>query len=460
MARKRRQQVEEEQRQSRKEMLLARRQARQTRQIRLAVGGVIALLLVVLIVGIVNEVAIKPSLPVAEVNGVEITMRDWQDRVRFQRAQLITSIEDLADALGGEIGQVQQFAGQQIDLLMEGQTLGQLVLDQLVDEELIRQGAVERDISISDEALQKEIEENFGYYGGKSPTATPTSTQTPVPTPSLTPIPTAVITEVLPTSTPFPTTTPFPTSTPGPTSTPISLASFEESYDETIDRFKDLNSDEAVFRSVILAQLYRERMQDAIALEEELPDEAEHVSFFYLTFESEEEAQETLQAIDSQDYLTVWNTIKSRPFDAEDDSTAIASEVLWRTQDDVENIFDPDLAETAFTLPLNETSDVLVVPAETEEESDSYYIISVSGREIRPLSEAAIRSAKQETLASWLDGQRQGDLEVFERWRTNVPRQPVLDPKYLVQPTPVPATPTFDLPELILSPTPQTTPEP
>ncbi|UCG23981.1 MAG: hypothetical protein JSW55_17920, partial [Chloroflexota bacterium] len=117
MAKKRKQNIEEEQRQSRKEILQARKQQQQTRQVRLAVIGIAAMLGVVLLIGIVNELVLKPGSPVADVNGEEIVMQNWQERVRFQRAQLIVGIEDLAEALGQDIGQVQQFAGQQINLL-------------------------------------------------------------------------------------------------------------------------------------------------------------------------------------------------------------------------------------------------------------------------------------------------------------------------------------------------------
>ena len=144
MAKKRKQTIEEEQRQSRKEVLRARKDAEQNRQVRLAVIGIGALLGIVLLIGVVNELILKPGSPAASVAGTEVAIKDWQERVRFQRAQLIVSIEDLAEALGQDIGQVQQFAGQQINLLEDPETLGQLVLDQTADEIVIRQAADER----------------------------------------------------------------------------------------------------------------------------------------------------------------------------------------------------------------------------------------------------------------------------------------------------------------------------
>jgi hypothetical protein len=89
---------------------------------------------------------------------------------------------------------------------------------------------------------------------------------------------------------------------------------------------------------------------------------------------------------------------------------------------------------------------VLVDVAETEDTSDRYCLILVNGREIRPLTENAIRSAKEQILSSWLDGQRQIAVETFERWRTNVPQRPILDPRFLVAPTPTPVSIQIDTP--------------
>lgn len=452
MAKKKKEDIEEIQRQSRKEILVARKNERQTRQIRLAILSVVALLVLVLVIGMINELAIKPGSPVAVVNGTELPLKDWQDRVRFQRAQLIIGIEDLAEAFNQDIGQVQQFAGQQINLLEDPESMGQLVLDELVNEELIRQAAADRGITVSDDDVQEEIETTFNYFGGGLPTPMPTATETPIPTPSLTPIPTQVITEVLATSTPFPSPTAGPTSTPLPTATPVSIESFQESYNGTLDDFANYGIDEPTFREVIKAQLLEERFQEALATEEELPSEAEHASFYYLVFDNEEEANDTASRIIDEGFLPVWNIIRSTPPDAASESTAAASEVIWRTQDDLESTFGSEVAVVAMTQSLQEPSSVIVLPATDGSGIDRYLIIMVSGREVRPLSEAALRNAKQELLQSWLEIQRLENSEIFERWRANVPKRPVLDRRFLLPPTPTPLLATVEIPEIEVTP--------
>jgi len=239
MAKKRNQQesTEEAQRQSRKDVLLARRQAEQSRQAKIIVGVVVGIIALVLVVALVNEFIISPQQAVASVRDEEINLQNWQDRVRYQRAQFITTIEDQLEAFG-DLATVQQFNQQQINLLLNGEELGRLVLEQMVDEEVIAQEAAARGITVTDEEVDERIGEQFNYFGGGLPTPFPTPTETIMPTPSITPIPTAVITEVLPTNTPFPTPTTGPTATPPPTATPVS----QESFETDLDDFSPLNN--------------------------------------------------------------------------------------------------------------------------------------------------------------------------------------------------------------------------
>jgi hypothetical protein len=448
MTKKRKQSDVEEQRQSRKEVLRARKQDRQNRQIRLAVIGVIALLAVVFSIGFVNELLIEPTLPVAIVNGTEITLDEWQDRVRFQRAQLVIGIEDLEETVGGDIGLVQQFAGQQINLLLQPDVLGQLVLEDMIDSEIIRQGAEIRGITVSEEEVDARIEENFNYHGGESPTPFPTATETVMPTPSLTPIPTAVITEALPTNTPLPSPTAGPTASPQPTATAVSLEAFQEEVGSTLERFRAYGVEEETYRNFIREQLYREKLTEALAEEEGFLTEDEHASFFIMSFDTESEAEEALAVLEDDDFLTVWNTIRSRPRDPESEDTATAQEALWRRMDAIEGLYGEAVAAAAFSLDVGESSEILVEEAATEEETDKYYIIQVSGREVRPLSENTIQQEKDQVQANWLENQTRTGVETFERWQQSVPRQPILDTRFLVQPTAAPPQPTIPLPEI------------
>jgi len=454
MAKKRIESTEDKQRQSRKEMLIARRHEQQTRRVWMLVSAVVGLIAAVLILGIVNELVLKPSRPVAAVNEVEITLDEWRDQVEYRRALLVSRISDIADLVAGDVNQIQQIAGLELQTLGDPELLGQQVLDELIEQELVRQEAEARGISVSVDEVQASLEERFYYFGGDSPTPQPTPTETIMPTPSITPIAQEGLTETIQLLTPTPTPTTGPTVTPMPTPTAISLESFEESSGEWFNRLNDYGVDEALFRNEIEQDLYRERLIDALALEGELSDLAEHASIFYIRFGNEDEANDALEAIESSDYLTVWNTIRNAVVEEGVEDSAIAGELLWRTADNLESILGPDLSGEAFELDIDEPGSVIVVPAQTEDGADSFFIIMVSGREVRPLTEAAFDNAKQQIYINWLDEALLSNVLRFERWRANIPQRPLLDTRSWIYPTPVPTLTPGDPLELI----PQATP--
>lgn len=449
MAKKQRDSQGDERRRSRKEILRQRRDERQTRSIRLAVAGVIGLLVVVLVGAIVIEYVVRPNQAVATVNESTISLQEWQNRVRYQRAQFIISLEDQLDAFR-DLGLVQQFSQQQISLLQQPEVLGELVLEQMIDEEVIRQAAVSRGIDVSEAEVDERLGEQFNYFGGELPTPTATATATIEPTPSVTPIPTDVITETLPTRTPAPTPTTGPTLTPRPTATAVSEEAFREDYNTLLARFGDMGVSEETYRSVVRSQIFREKLADQLAETQGLEREAEMSSIYTLTLDSEEMAQAAAEAVGELGFLEVWNRIRSgAEIDVQDEAVTIdatASEILWRTQDQIEQQYGPDVAQAAFELEIGEPSPVLTQTTQTdmtEQGSDTvYYLVQVSGREVRDVTAAALENQKQQMVSDLVTEQREGGLaqiSIDPVWRTRVPNQPILDPSFLQPPPTQPA---------------------
>ncbi|MCP5098090.1 MAG: hypothetical protein GY943_21290 [Chloroflexi bacterium] len=450
MAKKRNQDNQSENRQSRRDILLARKQAEQMRGIRIGVGIVVGLLALVLIFAVVNEYIVAPNRAIATVNGEDISLKDWQNRVRLERAQRIILLENQLVAFGGDVGIIQQFSQQAIIELQQTEDMGQSVLNAMVDEIIVQQAAAERGIVISDADLDKEIASLYNYFGGELPTPLPEPTNTVMPTPSITPLPTAVITEVLPTATIAPTNTPGSTVTPAPTATPVSQESFDEQYSELLSRLSDMGVSEETFRKTILAQMYREELTEALAIEAELSDEADHASFFVLSYGTEQEAIEALALIESDGYLTVWNTVRGLPLDPESASTGSASEVVWRTEEAISASAGAAVAEAAFAVPLDTASDLIVEPIDTE--TNAYYIIRVTGREVRPLADAELDNAKAQNVSNFLAGAQVSGVELTGFDRGRVPTQPVLDPLFTAPPTATPELPEIEVPEIPVDP--------
>lgn len=453
---KKQEEVEESQRQSRKDVLLARRQAEQSRQAKIIVGIVLGIIAIVLVVALVNEYIIAPQQAVAVVRDEEIPLSEWQDRVGYQRAQFITTIEDQYEAFG-DIGTVQQFNSQQIQLLLDGEELGRLVLEQMVDEEIVEQEADARGISVTDAEIDERIGEQFNFFGGEAPTPLPTPTQTIMPTPSITPIPTDVITDVLPTNTPMPTPTTGPTATPLPTSTPVSQESFDTDFGDLMSRYRRMGVDEETYRSAIRAQILREKLAEALAIEEELPEEEEMVSIYSVSFATEGEAEQAISQIGEQGYLEVWNQIRSTPPDPEVERPPSANELLWRTRDQLESTYTAEIAEAIFDTEVGDTTIILEVPGETEEQPSRYYIFMVSGKEVRPLAQGTLENRRFQLVTDLIATVRNaGDVETTQLWRTRWPSNPRLDPSFLVSPTAAPTPTAGALPTtIILTPTPE-----
>ncbi|MFW6042075.1 MAG: SurA N-terminal domain-containing protein [Chloroflexota bacterium] len=460
MAKNQRDESQEGRRRSRKEILRERHHARQTRQLRIAVGAIVSLLVLVLIVAVVVEYVVRPRQPVATVNGTDVRLDEWQNRVRYQRAQFIIALEDQLEAFQ-DVSLVQQFGQQQISLLQQPALLGELVLEQMVDEELIRQAALERGIRVSDEEVEERLAEQFNYFGGDSPTPMPTPTATIDPTPSLTPIPTEVITDIVPTNTPTPTVEAAATQPVQPTATPVSEEAYQTQLNELLSRYREKGVSEETYRNALRAQIFQDKLADRLAEEQNLSTEEEMASLFVISFDTEEEAEEGLQRIEEEGFLDAWNRIRSTPAEAEEPEPGTAAEALWRTQEQLEQQYGAEVAATAFELPLEEPSDILIQGEPDSQGVENpavparFHIVQVSGREMRELSESAFEDRKRQLVADLVAEQRQGGLaqvEIHPLWRARVPSQPILDPAFLAPPaeptvsqpmaTPVPAQPS------------------
>lgn len=429
----------EDQRQSRKDILIARKQERQLRNIRIAVAVIVGFIALVIGVALVNELFITPNRAVATVGDHTITLREWQDRVKFERAQRIIFLENQLEAFNGDVGFVQQFGGSVINELYDPQTMGQNVINDMANGVVICQAAEERGIVVTDADVQARIGENYSFYGeGVSPTQIPSPAATLQPTPSLTPISTGVTTDTTQIEVTLPAPTAGPTSTPAPTATPVSEEEFLSQYSELVDQLKALGVSESIYRDVVRAQLCRDKLIDALTEELPISRTTEKASVFLITATNEESANEVQAMVKSDGFLTAWNTIVSRPIDpdATDAPATDAYELQWRTRENLSSSVSPEVASAAFDLDLNTPSDI--IPAIGADGKTTYYIIMVNGREQRDMTETELQTAQANALSKFVDEQLAGNLKINDVWRSRVPTLPALDPKFLAAPTATP----------------------
>ncbi|HNO94774.1 MAG TPA: SurA N-terminal domain-containing protein, partial [Anaerolineales bacterium] len=255
---------------------------------------------VLLIYGWLDVNYLQLNRAVATVNDNKIVLKDFEARTRLRRQQLIDNYNQYT--------QYQQYFGMDMSSQLNSietqlntpELVGTSVLDAMIDEEIIRLEAEKRGITVSEEEIDKKMEEGFNFY----PNGTPTPSLTPTPadlptdpaellqfitaTPDVTATPlftaTAEFTATVesqptaegdatatlaPTNTAEPTVTPTatlgPTSTPEPTATPFTREAYEVLLGKTKDNITKYGFDETYIREFFRNQILREKLLEVIA---------------------------------------------------------------------------------------------------------------------------------------------------------------------------------------------------
>jgi parvulin-like peptidyl-prolyl isomerase len=384
-----------------KQLARVRVERKHRRRMLIASAGLATVITVILVVAIVNELVIKPGQPVASVNDTNITTEQFQERVRLERSQTIEQILQYAQIFGVE--QVTSFAAQ----LDDYEAVGEQVLDTMADEVLIKEGAAELGVSVSDDEVLQYLEEQVGYYRNGTPTPAPTFTPLPSPTP---------ITDTV--------TTPVPTRTPLPTPTVVTEEAFNEFFQQQLDVLKQIGVGRDIYLDVLKTQLLVDEIRTRLMEGE--PVEAEQVEAQVLIFTNEDDVNSFLARLLTGESFE--DLVAAAREDTEDDINA--SNIPWTPREELADQYNQEAADIVFSLAVGEHSDVIVTP------DGQYLIFYVTGHEERPLGASTLRAREDRIFSDWLTGLRDAaEITKYDYWRTRVPREPVLDPRALI-PTP------------------------
>ena len=407
---------------------------RERRQINLIRGIAIAGIVIVaglLVYGYLRLNVFALREPVAEVNGVTITTGEWQQRVKYQRALMVNAYNEYSfyqQNFGVDYSQqLQQIAA----TLAAPEILGQQVLDQMIDEILIRQAADELGISVSAEEIEKAIQASFAFFPNGTPTPTVTPTEVMFPTltgqqltlyPS-TFTPTAVLTTtVTPTATLDPSSTPAPTSTPAPatptpvpenataTSTPYTLEGFQSQFNETLESFEQYGISEQTIRTIYETTLLREKVMAEVT--KDVPRTEEQVWARHILVGTEVEAKAALDLINQgTDFATV-----AQRYSEDTGSGANGGDLGWFGRGAMVLEFE----NVAFDLEVGEISE----PVQSQ---FGYHIIQVLSHQDVPLNQTQYEQKKETEFSNWLVVERgKAETTTYETWREHVPTEPEL----------------------------------
>jgi parvulin-like peptidyl-prolyl isomerase len=294
-------------------------------------------------------------------------------------------------------------------------TLDMQVLDNLIDEELIRQEAVKNGLSVTEQeindAIQREVARGAGFVTAPDATATAataieaTATAaffTPTPLPTATP--TLTVTAAVSSTTPTPTVLP----TPLPTPHVMTEGEFLERYKAMLDTLrKEVGLSEADYRRTIEADLLSSKLQDLFA--SRVPTTEEQVHARHILVETEEEAQTVLARLEAgEDFVSLAKELSTDESTRED-----GGDLGWLPR----GVMVPEFEEAAFALQPGETGDIV-------QTSFGYHIILVEERDPdRELEPSFLERRRASALSEWLEEQRQSEA-VERHWSSDkVPPQ-------------------------------------
>ena len=412
---------------SKKHVARLERERRQVRLIKFIAIGAVAAVILVLAYGYLDINYLRPRQPVAEVNGEKVTTKEFQARVVMQRNQLLTQYMQFL--------QYQQSFGfdmnaqlEQIQASLDVPTsVGQQVLDALINEVLIRQETERRGIGLAEVEVETYAREQFGFFpdGTPIPTATPTEatisyptlsaeqlalvTATPVPTegPTVTPLPTATLDPAINATA---TSTPAPTPLPSPTATPYTLEGYQGRYDETLQAYMDMGLTENQYRRLFETELLRIKLFDALTAD--LPAEEEQVWARHILVEDEEAAKAVIERLNNgEDFGALAIELSE-----DTGSGAQGGDLGWFGKGQMVPAFEI----AAFSLEDGEIS-------EPVESNFGWHIIQKLGQITLPLSSSAYQQLRQTVFDEFLANLREeSDVVIHDQWIENVPTSPNL----------------------------------
>ncbi|MDE2818105.1 MAG: peptidylprolyl isomerase [Chloroflexota bacterium] len=401
----------------------AEREERMQRLAIRAVAGIVAILAVVVAIAFAVEQLFIPNQVLAVVNGENITVRQFREEYNLERARLRMQLNQIQNS-GFDL---QQLAQQEpyrtwINEVNVPDQLGLRVINDMVDDRLVAQAASVRSITVNDAALEKEIQDFFGFDPtavaliGVEPSETPEPTITP--TPFVSPTPTAI-----PTITPSPVPGEVdesegevdPTVTPQPTVVEPTLSpeDMRENFQENRENYRSFLSINGIADETIDA--FFERMALETLLAEDLVG-AEGTLLYadarHILLETEAEAESALGALrDGESFADLARAISTDP-----GSGARGGE-LGETF--VGN-YVPEFREAIEEAKIGE----LVGPVQSE---FGYHILQVRSKDERAgdAFSGQLERAQQRELELFVENLREQNADqyqIYESWLNYIPR--------------------------------------
>jgi len=401
------------------------REKQQSRIILYVFIGIVVSVLVLLAYGYYDINYLQRQRPVAKVGKYAILVNQFEPRVRMQRQQLLAQYNQYSQ-YGQMFGMDVKNQLDQIQSQLDApETVGQSVLDQLINEQLIRLEAEKRGITVNDAELVEAKESAFSYYPNGTPTSAPTATELVMPKipaeafklVTITPTPAATLE---PTATPPAAATATPASeatattaatvVPEPTATPYTQEGFEKRFSESQNAMMKLGLSEKDYLSLFDIQILQTKVQEAITAD--VPHTEKQVWARHILVSDEAAALVVLEKLkNGEDFAAL-----AQEYSQDTGSAVNGGDLGWFST----GAMVPEFETAAFAL--EKSGDYTTTPVQSQ---FGYHIIQLIAKQDRPLTADQYETAKNKAFSDWLTAARtEYGVETFDIWKQYVPTDP------------------------------------
>lgn len=390
--------------------------------------AVVATIIIVLIVGLVMIGMVQPRQAILEVNDTVIDTTDFQTRVRLTRFSLVqqymNSYENMV-TYGQQNPQLISYFDQElqrIEFQLSPSFVGENTIQLLTEAILVREAAEEMGITVSEEEIAREMEENFGYFrdGQPDPTATmlpyefsPTQLAMITLTPSQEERNAKATDEASGEETGEETTEPTaaPTFETPPTATIIPTEEFGVQLEDNLQLLADeIQADESFLIQFFTERLYREKILEAVTAD--VPTEQEMVWARHILVATEKDALIVYEALQKGED---WS-MQAAVFSLDEGNKLNGGDLGWFTSE----MMVPEFSAVAFVAEVGTISE----PVESE---FGWHLIQIIGHEMRPLDAQQLQQAKEEAYFNWLEEKKSAaTIVIHEYWIDRVPDTPTV----------------------------------
>jgi len=434
---------------------------KENRQKKFLLYGIIAVIVVIvglIVYGVLKNTVLKDVQPVAKVGDTTITVKEFQDRVRYDRFQQIQTFETYASSYFASLFQDQLLNIQ--DGLDSYVNFGSTTLDQMIGEDALVQKAKSMGITVTDAEVESEIQSNLQYFPSGTPTATaatptityyPTSTLsglqktltalTSTATPTEVATATPVVTQAPTTSGTVEGTASFVTDTPAatatdtleptatldltpsvtpsitPTATEYTSAGYQNLYSTVIANITtNASFSEQELRDYVRTVLFERKIYNQLGAN--IAPEQDMVWARHILVADQATANQIETDLKNGGD---WNTLAAQ-YSTDSSNSANGGDLGWFTKGTMLQPFE----DAAWALKVGQISD----PVQT---TDGWHIIEVLGHEKRQLTADQITTAQSAAFQKFIDDAKtELGVKKYDVWASVVPTDPTIPAEYRI----------------------------